>query len=158
MGAIANGYTNGWGGALFGIGGGVGIFLLVQFFAVMRRYNFMTMAEEIAFYYGANKTVKSLVSIILYMASIGWLGAHILGGSFYLSWVSGLDLISAKIITSVGFGLYVIIGGYLAVVWTDTIQAVILFFGFILMPLWPFRQQVDSMLLMLLYLAKIYLF
>ena len=133
MGAIANGFRSGWGGALFGIGGGVGIFLLVRFFAVMRRYNFMTMTEEIAFYYGANKTVKSLVSIILYMASIGWLGAHILGGSFYLSWVSGLDLISAKILTSVGFGLYVIIGGYLAVVWTDTIQAVILFCGFILM-------------------------
>ncbi len=133
MGAIANGYANGWGGALFGIGGGVGILLIVKFFAVMRRYNFMTMTEEISFYYGANKTVRSIVSVILYLASIGWLGAHILGGSFYLSWISGLDLLSAKIITAIGFGLYVIIGGYLAVVWTDTIQAVILFSGFILM-------------------------
>ena len=133
MGAVANGYTNGWGGALYGIGGGVGIILLVRFFAEMRRYNFMTMTEEISFYYGANKTVKGIVSVILYLASIGWLGAHILGGSFYLSWISGLDLLSAKIVTSVGFGFYVIIGGYLAVVWTDTIQSIILFCGFILM-------------------------
>ena len=133
MGAVANGYINGWGGALFGIGGGVGLLLLARFFAEMRRYNFMTMTEEISFYYGANKTVRGIVSVILYLASIGWLGAHILGGSFYLSWITGLDLLSAKIVTSLGFGFYVIIGGYLAVVWTDTIQAVILFCGFILM-------------------------
>ena len=131
MGAVANAYTNGWGGALFGIGGGVGIVLLVFCFSSMRRHNFMTMTEEIAFYYGANKTLKTVVAIILYLACIGWLGAHILGGSFYLNWISGLDLLTSKIITAVGFGLYVIIGGYLAVVWTDTIQAVILFVGFV---------------------------
>jgi SSS family solute:Na+ symporter len=133
MGAVANAYANGWGGALFGIGGGVGLILIVLLFSSMRQHNFMTMAEEIAFYYGANKTVKGIVAIILYLASIGWLGAHILGGSFYLSWTSGLDLLTSKLITSIGFGLYVIIGGYLAVVWTDTIQAVILFIGFVLL-------------------------
>ena len=131
MGAVANAYTNGWGGALFGIGGGVGIVLLVLCFSSMRKHNFMTMTEEIAYYYGANKTLKTVVAVILYLASIGWLGAHILGGSFYLSWTSGLGLLPAKIITAVGFGLYVIIGGYLAVVWTDTIQAIILFVGFV---------------------------
>lgn len=131
MGAVANGYQNGWGGALFGIGGGLGIIVLTILFAGMRRYNFLTMTEEIAFYYGANKTLKAIVAFILYLASIGWLGAHILGGSFYLSWSSGLDLLTCKIISATGFALYVIIGGYLAVVWTDTIQAVILFFGFI---------------------------
>lgn len=133
MGAVANAYTNGWGGALFGIGGGVGLILIVLLFSSMRQYNFMTMTEEISFYYGANKIMKNIVAIILYLASIGWLGAHILGGSFYLSWASGFDLLTAKIITSVGFGLYVLIGGYLAVVWTDTIQAVILFIGFVLL-------------------------
>lgn len=133
MGAVANGYTNGWGGALFGIGGGVGLILIVLLFSSMRQHNFMTMTEEISFYYGANKILKNVVAIILYLASIGWLGAHILGGSFYLSWASGVDLLIAKIITSIGFGLYVIIGGYLAVVWTDTVQAVILFIGFVLL-------------------------
>ncbi len=131
MGAVSNGYQNGWGGALFGIGGGLGIIILTFLFAGMRRYNFLTMTEEIAFYYGANKTLKAIVAFILYLASIGWLGAHILGGSFYLSWSSGLDLLTCKIISASGFALYVIIGGYLAVVWTDTIQAVILFCGFI---------------------------
>ncbi len=133
MGAVALGYANGFGGALYGLGGGLGILLLTVCFSGMRRYNFMTMTEEIAYYYSANKTVRVAVSIILYLASIGWLGAHILGGSFYLSWITGLDLLTAKIITSLGFGLYVIIGGYLAVVWTDTLQSVFLFVGFIVM-------------------------
>lgn len=133
MGAVANAYANGWGGALFGIGGGVGLIMIVLLFSNMRQHNFMTMTEEIAFYYGSNKTVKSVVAIILFLASIGWLGAHILGGSFYLSWISGLDLLTSKVITSIGFGLYVIIGGYLAVVWTDTIQSIVLFIGFIIL-------------------------
>ena len=106
MGAVANAYANGWSGALFGIGGGIGIILLVLFFSSMREYNFMTMTEEIAFYYGANKAVKGIVAIILYLASIGWLGAHILGGSFYLSWTSGLDLLTSKIITAVYPGTF----------------------------------------------------
>ena len=39
----------------------------------------------------------------------------------------------AKLVLASGFSVYVIIGGYVAVVWTDTIQAVVLFFGFMLM-------------------------
>jgi SSS family solute:Na+ symporter len=133
MGAVAYGYRNGWGGALYGIGGGSGVVILTLLFSGMRKYNFMTMTEEIAFYYGANRTIKGVVSVVLYLASIGWLGAHIIGGSFYLSWISGMDLLTCKVITTAGFGLYVVIGGYLAVVWTDTIQSVILFLGFIIM-------------------------
>lgn len=133
MGAVAYGYNQGWGGALYGIGGGLGIALLTLFFSEIRKYNFMTMTEEVSFYYGTNKTLKTTVSLLLYLASIGWLGAHILGGSFYLSWITGFGLLTCKIITSLGFGIYVIIGGYLAVVWTDSIQSIMLFIGFILL-------------------------
>ncbi len=64
---------------------------------------------------------------MIFVASIGWLGAHILGGSMYLSWATGINLTLAKIIIALAFAIYVIIGGYSAVVWTDTIQALILF-------------------------------
>jgi SSS family solute:Na+ symporter len=56
-----------------------------------------------------------------------------MGGSLYLSWITGLDLFTAKIITALGFAVYTFIGGYLAVVYTDTIQGVILFLGFIML-------------------------
>ncbi|WP_257349810.1 sodium:solute symporter family protein [Pseudalkalibacillus decolorationis] len=133
MGAVGFGFGNGWAGALYGIGGSVGIILLLILFADVRKYNFMTFSEELSFYYGANKLVKGLTSIILYIACIGWLGAHILGGSLYLTWITGIDPILSKIIVALGFAVYTLIGGYLAVVYTDVIQGVILFLGFVLL-------------------------
>ncbi|MGF1695504.1 sodium:solute symporter family protein [Vibrio kyushuensis] len=133
MGAVGFGYANGWAGALYGIGGAIGILLLALWFAPVRKLNFMTMSEELAYYVGANKIVKNVVGLLIFIASIGWLGAHILGGGMYLAWIADIDLNLAKIIIAAAFTIYVVIGGYTAVVWTDTIQAVILFAGFILM-------------------------
>lgn len=133
MGAVGFGYLNGWAGMLYGLGGAVGILLLAWLFAPLRRLRFMTMSEEISYYTGASHLIKNIVGIMIFIASIGWLGAHILGGSLYLAWSTEISLTSAKIIIALAFAIYVIIGGYSAVVWTDTIQALILFFGFILM-------------------------
>lgn len=133
MGAVGYGFTNGWAGMLYGIGGSVGMILLLLLFADVRKYNFMTFSEELSYYYGASKLVKGVTSIILYVACIGWLGAHIIGGSLYLSWITGIDPTWAKIIIALGFGLYTLIGGYMAVVYTDVIQGVILFIGFIIL-------------------------
>ncbi len=133
MGAVGKAYSQGWAGALFAIGGALGLFFLAKFFAGVRKYNFMTLSEEMSFYYGGNRLIKGIVGVVIFVASVGWLGTHILGGSLYLNWIAGVDMTTAKIIVASGFTIYVIIGGYTAVVWTDTIQAVILFFGFILM-------------------------
>jgi len=139
MGAVGYGFSNGWAGALYGIGGSVGMFLLLILFADVRKYNFMTFSEELSFYYGANKLVKGITAIILYVACIGWLGAHIIGGSLYLSWITGVDPTVAKLIVALGFGLYTLIGGYMAVVYTDVIQGVILFLGFVILTILSVR-------------------
>ncbi|PMO36298.1 sodium:proline symporter [Vibrio sp. 10N.222.52.B12] len=133
MGAVGFGYSNGWAGALYGIGGAIGILLLALWFAPVRKLNFMTMSEELAYYVGANRIVKNVVGLLIFIASIGWLGAHILGGGMYLAWIADIELSTAKMIIAAAFTIYVVIGGYTAVVWTDTIQAIILFVGFILM-------------------------
>jgi len=133
MGAIGKGYSDGWAGSLYGIGGAIGILLLAKLFGSARKYQFMTFSEEMSFYYGANKRIKGLVAILVLLASVGWLGAHILGGGLYISWITDIDLTFAKILVALGFGIYVLIGGYMAVVWTDTVQAIVLFIGFILM-------------------------
>lgn len=133
MGAVGFGYSNGWAGMLYGLGGAVGILLVAWLFAPVRRLRFMTMSEELSYYTGGSHLVKNIVGVLIFIASIGWLGAHILGGSMYLAWATGIDLTVAKLIIALAFTIYVVIGGYSAVVWTDTIQALILFFGFILM-------------------------
>lgn len=133
MGAVGFAYSNGWAGALYGIGGSIGIFGLLFLFANVRKYNFTTFSEELGFYFGESKLFRGLTAILLYLAAVGWLGAHIMGGSLYLSWITGMDLFTAKIVTALGFAVYTLIGGYLAVVYTDTIQGVILFTGFVLL-------------------------
>lgn len=133
MGAVGFGYANGWAGALYGIGGAIGILLLALWFAPVRQLRFMTMSEELSYYVGASRLVKNLTALLIFLACIGWLGAHILGGGLYLSWIAGVDLNWARAIVALGFAIYVIVGGYRAVVWADTLQALILFAGFILM-------------------------
>src|SRR5699024_8586170 len=86
--------------------------------------------EEISYYYGANRLVKGVVSVVLFVAEIGWLGAHILGGSLYLSYLTGMDPALAKVLVALGSGIYTVIGGYFAVVVTDAVQGTILFGGF----------------------------
>lgn len=138
MGAVGFGFENGWAGMLYGIGGATGMILLLYLFADVRKYNFMTFSEELSFYYGASKIIQGFTSIILYVACIGWLGAHILGGSLYLSWITGIDPLYAKLVVALGFGLYTLIGGYMAVVYTDVIQGVLLFVGFTLLAILSF--------------------
>ncbi|WP_111642910.1 sodium:solute symporter family protein [Marinimicrobium alkaliphilum] len=133
MGAVGFGYGFGWAGVLYGIGGAIGILLLALLFAPVRRLRFMTMSEELSYYVGAHPLVKNIVAVLILLACIGWLGAHILGGGLYLAWIAGIDLAWAKTLVALGFAIYVIVGGYRAVVWTDTLQAIVLFFGFILM-------------------------
>lgn len=133
MGAVGFAYSNGWAGTLYGIGGAAGILVLGVFFAGARRECHSTMSEELASYVEHNKFVKLLVAYLMVAASIGWLGAHIIGGGLYLAWIGGIDPLFAKLILAVGFSVYVVTGGYSAVVWTDTLQAIILFVGFVLM-------------------------
>lgn len=133
MGAVGFAYLNGWAGMIYGLGGACGILLLAKVFAPVRDYQFMTMSEEVSFYVGAHPIVKNTIAVFIFIASIGWLGAHILGGGMYLAWLTGLSPLSAKLLIAIGFSIYVVIGGYVAVVWTDSIQAIILFVGFFLM-------------------------
>ncbi|MEE2000515.1 sodium:solute symporter family protein [Alkalimonas sp. MEB108] len=133
MGAVGFAYTNSWAGMLYGIGGACGILLAAWLFAPVRRYGFMTMSEELSFYVGAQPQMRLLFALLIFIASLGWLGAHLIGGALYLSWATGLDLDVAKLVIAAAFTVYIVIGGYTAVVWTDSIMAIILFIGFVLM-------------------------
>ncbi|MBT5902092.1 MAG: sodium:solute symporter family protein [Opitutaceae bacterium] len=140
MGSVGKGYSSGWMGSFFGLGSFIGVVLTAILFAPARRHRFMTMAEELSSYVGGSKVVSNLVAVFTYMACVGWLGAHILGGGRYLQYVTQIDLSYALVLIALGFAVYSTIGGYRAVVWTDTIQAVVLFGGFVLTAFFAFRS------------------
>lgn len=141
MGAVGKAYQHGWTGAFYGVGGTLGIFVAAWLFAPARRHRFMTMGEELSSYVGANASVKNLVSLFIYLACVGWLGAHILGGGKYLEFVTGMDPTWAKLWIALGFGIYSVIGGYRAVVWTDSLQAIVLFAGFLVTAFFAFETM-----------------
>lgn len=132
IGATANGFRQGWYGSLYGLGGALGMFVLAFLFCTERDYKFMTLSEEMQFRFGGNKRIRKVMGFFLFIAEVAWLGNHMNGGATYLSYVTGLEPIAARLITMLAFGIYVFIGGYLAVVLTDNIQVVLVLGGFIL--------------------------
>ena len=133
IGATANGFKGGFYGSAYGLGAALGLLVL---YAVTKDKDlhgkgFLTMAEEAQFYYNGDRHIKALMGFMMYVIEVVWLGNHINGGATYLAYVTGMGQIPARIIAVCGFGVYVIIGGLIAVVWTDLIQLVILLGGFV---------------------------
>ena len=96
MGAVGYAYLHGWAGMMYGLGGAIGILLTAWLFAPLRALRFMTMSEELSYYVGANLWVKNGSAVLIFLASLGWLGAHIIGGALYLSWATGIEMLHAN--------------------------------------------------------------
>ena len=129
VGAISDGFSHAWGGALFGTGSALGV-LLLSTFSGIREKGFITMSEEAQYYFGGRRIVRQVMGFMMFMIEIVWLGNHINGGSTYLSFALGIDPIWCKLMTAVGFGAYVFVGGYVAVVKADVIQFLAIVVGF----------------------------
>lgn len=132
VGATANGFRDGWLGAVYPLANAIGLVTVAFCFSHVRKHKFRTLCEELQFYYDGSPYMRKFMSVVIFIVSIVWVGSAINGGANYLAFLIGMDMIPAKIITVLAFGVYVFVGGYMAVVWTDAIQAVLLFGGFVL--------------------------
>jgi SSS family solute:Na+ symporter len=130
VGASGLAYQHGWAGSAYPIGLGLGTALAGLIFAVMRRYKFMTLSEEVSSYYEANRVVVEFSNISLFLSQLCWLTVQIIGGASVLAAVTtmphGLCVIIAGCITA----SIAIPGGFKSVVYTDFLQAIILLAGF----------------------------
>ena len=124
-------YEHGWAGSAYPIGLGVGTALAGLLFAVMRRYQFMTIVEEVASYYEGNRAVVEFTNLTLFASQFCWLTAQILGGSKVLAAATGMPDATCVIITGLIIASIAIPGGFKSVVYTDFFQAIILISGFI---------------------------
>ena len=131
VGATANGFRDGWLGAVYPLANAIGLVTVAFCFSHVRKHKFRTLCEELQFYYDGSPYMRKFMSVVIFIVSIVWVGSAINGGANYLAFLIGMDMIPAKIITVLAFGVYVFVGGYMAVVWTDAIQAVLLFGGFV---------------------------
>ncbi len=123
-------YRHGWAGCAYPIGLGLGTFLTGLFFARMRRYNFITLSEEIACYYGNNRAVVEFSNIALFVSQLCWLTVQIMGGAAVVGAVTGLPRDLCIVLAGFAKAAITIPGGLKAVVYTDVLQTAILFCGF----------------------------
>src|SRR5215472_5699158 len=73
-------YKHGWAGCAYPIGLGLGTAFSGLAFARMRRYQFMTLSEEVACYYGGHRAVVEFTNITLFLSQLCWLTVQIMGG------------------------------------------------------------------------------
>jgi solute:Na+ symporter, SSS family len=123
-------YQHGWGGCTYPIGLGLGTLITGLCFSKMRHYRFMTLSEEVACYYEANRVIVEFSSISVFLSQLCWLTVQIMGGAAVVGAVTGLPRDICIVLAGFAKAVITIPGGLKAVVYTDVIQTIILFCGF----------------------------
>ncbi len=104
IGASGVAYEHGWAGSAYPIGLGLGTLVTGLLFARMRRFQFITLGEEVASYYGDNRIVVQFSNLSLFASQLCWLTVQILGGGAVLGVVTGLPpevcILGAGVITA----------------------------------------------------------
>lgn len=111
---------------------GTGYFVLLilgkKFAIVARRYNAVTLMDFLKERYNSATVVwLGAISIIVFLFSA--MAAQWVGGAYLIQSLTGISYISALFIFTVSVLVYVTVGGFRAVVITDTVQGIIMFFG-----------------------------
>jgi SSS family solute:Na+ symporter len=123
-------YQHGWAGCAYPIGLGLGTLITGLMFAKMRKYNFMTIVEEVSAYYAGNRIVTQFSNLGLFVSDICWMTVQIMGGAAILSVVTGMSISLCVLIAGFMTAMISIPGGLKTVVYTDFVQALILLIGF----------------------------
>lgn len=93
------------------------------------------IAEKI----GTNsKWIRLLPGVITFVFYMGYIGAQFLAGGKVLNQTFGVDTLVGLIIIAVIIIVYSFVGGFVSVVWTDVLQALLMVFTLTILPLMLF--------------------
>ncbi len=112
------------------LGAGTCLILVGAFFATkLYRMSLLTIGDFYRQRYG--KGVEVFCSMAIILSYLGWVGAQItaLGLVFNVLSVGEISETAGMIIGTVAVLVYVMVGGFLAVAWTDFIQMIVLVIG-----------------------------
>lgn len=130
IGASGLAFQHGWAGSAYPMSLGLGVLVTGFLFASMRRYNFMTLGEEIACYYGQNRAVVEFSNISLFLSQLGWLTVQIMGGGAVLNAILGWGPKLSIVVAGVIIAVLCVPGGLRAVVYVSFLQGILLLVGF----------------------------
>ena len=111
-------------------GAGMCLILVGAFFAAkLYRMNLLTIGDYYRQRYG--KGIEVFCSVAIILSYLGWVGAQITALGLVFNVLSGGEISTATgmVIGTVAVLVYVVVGGFLAVAWTDFIQMIVLVVG-----------------------------
>jgi SSS family transporter len=111
-------------------GAGMCLVLVGAFFAArLYRKNLLTIGDYYRQRFG--KGVEIFCSVVIIISYLGWVAAQItaIGKVFNVLTVGQLSEIAGMIVGTMAVLVYVIIGGFVAIAWTDFIQMLVLVVG-----------------------------
>lgn len=107
------------------------VFLIPKVYPFAKEQNFLTFPQMLSFRY--NKNVALVAGIISFIGYIGFTSSQILAGAKLASATfPSIDIQEATLIMGVIAVIYTVFGGIKAVIYTDTVQWIILMAGLIL--------------------------
>ena len=111
-------------------GAGTCLILVGAFFATrLYRMNLLTIGDFYRQRFG--KGVEIFCSVAIIISYLGWVAAQItaLGKVFNVLTAGGLSEITGMVIGTMAVLVYVVVGGFVAIAWTDFIQMIVLVLG-----------------------------
>lgn len=137
---VSYGYQQGfaafWYCALQGIGPLIVAFFMVKFF---RAKKFTSLPDFFADVY-QNKIVTAIVTVVVMIIPITWTASQFAASARMMHGVLGLDFTFGVILTAAVVMGYSVFGGFTSVVYTDTLQFIILFVLFCIVAPQPVIQ------------------
>jgi len=129
-------------GIYFALGIGFNVFLLSEmiiiaifvptagyiFWRLAHKHDYVTPADLVAHRYGNSKAVRAIVGVNTIGFNLFYMAAQIVGISYIMETVTGglFNYTWAVILISAVLAVYIVLGGFRAVVWTDALQVIIL--------------------------------
>ena len=106
------------------------VLLIPKIYPIAKKHNFLTFPETLAYHYG--KRVALVAGIISFIGYVGFTSSQILAGAKLASATfPAITITNAALLMGVIAVVYTVIGGIKAVIYTDTIQWIILMVGLI---------------------------
>lgn len=106
------------------------VILIPKIYPIAKKHNFLTFPQTLSFHY--NKRVALVAGIISFIGYLGFTSSQILAGAKLASATfPAITINDAALLMGVIAVVYTVIGGIKAVIYTDTIQWIILMVGLI---------------------------
>lgn len=138
IGAIDAGSTMGWATSWFMLCASFGLIALIPLSKKINKIGRFTLPELLEDLYG--KQTKLIASIIIPIAWIGIIAAQIIAASKILQSFTGLSYEIGVIISGIVFIGYTFAGGQISILKTDSIQALLIIIGLIVIALFSYRH------------------